>query len=108
MSSRRSSDKTSSGDIFSTYLDTVRGGDPVETTPVLSVLRLLKVAGPHPLDRVLKLFGSESPNLMDNLLRAAEEELLTIRPDPNQQGEPVVTITQQGLDLLATLKQQKN
>ena len=108
MQSKRPAAKTSSGDIFSTYLDTVRGDSQVETTPLLSVLRLLKVAGPQPLEKVVKIFGSESPSLMDNLLKAAEDEIVIIGDDPKFPGDTVVTITQRGLDLLATIKQQKN
>ena len=107
MSSKPPARGSSSGDVFSTFLDTVRGSQS-EAAPVLSVLRLLKVAGPQQLEKVLKLFGAESPNLMDHLLQAAEKELITIGDHPKFPGDTVVDITPQGLDLLSTLKQQKN
>lgn len=96
------------GDVFSTFLDTVRGEGQGERAPIFSVLRLLKVAGPHPLEKLLRIFADSDPNLMSNLLQAAEEDLVTIGDDPNLPGEKVVTITDQGRDLLATLKQQKS
>ncbi len=108
MQSKRPTAKTSPGDIFGTYLDTVRGGGEAETSPVFSVLRLLKVAGPQPLEKVVKIFGAESPNLMDNLLQAAEQGLVTIGDDPKFPGDTVVTITQEGRDFLEDLKKQKS
>jgi hypothetical protein len=101
-SKKSSAGKSSPGDVFSTFLETLRSGDSVETSPVLRVLRLLKVAGPQVLEKVLKLFGEDAPNLMDNLLQAAENELITIGEDPKFPGETVVSITPQGRDFLAT------
>ena len=108
MPSKKPSAKTSPGDVFSTFLDTVRGSGQAETAPVISVLRLLKVAGPHPLEKVVKIFGSESPNLMDDLLEAVDEGLIIFGDDPKFPGDTVVTITPQGQQLLTTLKQQKS
>jgi hypothetical protein len=97
--------KSSGGDVFSTFLNTVRGAadEGLESSPVVekALLKLLKISGPQTLEKLRALCGSEAPNFIDTLYRLSEDNLIAIGTDPKfPPDETAVRITPQGLDWL--------
>jgi hypothetical protein len=100
MASNKSSqsDKGSTGDVFSTFLDTVRGDATDETlsnAAQLALLRLLKVFGPQKLEKLQAMASSDPSKFFNALYQLAEEKLIEISHDldPN---EAEVKMTQAG------------
>ena len=111
MQSKKTVKKSAGGDVFGTFLRTVRGADvesdpDADTSPEveLALLRLLKISGPQTLEKLRAMIGSDSSNFINTCYKLAEDGRIEIGPDPNVPGETLVRITQQGVDSLTKSK----
>lgn len=102
------SGKGSTGDVFSTFLDTMREvpAEAEETPPdeaQLALLRLLKVFGPQKLEKLQAMAGSDPSKFFNTVYQLAEEKRIEISPDPDP-NEAEVKITPEGEAFLTAHK----